>query len=268
MARKIFSILMVGLFFSVSGCKSSSNSFLESKKIDLTYPFSKETIFWPTEEGFVLETEFQGMTEKGYYYEANRFRSAEHGGTHMDAPIHFAKGKHTIAQIPLEQLMGNGVVIDVSQKTLQDPDEQITVEDLLAWEKSHGQIPPKSIVLLKTGYGRYWPDREKYLGTTERGQQAVAKLHFPGLHPGAARWLIQNRNIKMVGIDTASIDYGQSQDFPSHQILGEHQILILENVANLDQLPADGFTIIASPMKIESGSGAPTRVIAILGGKS
>lgn len=234
------------------------------KKVDLTYPFNEETIFWPTEEGFVLEHEFQGITEKGYYYEANRFRTAEHGGTHMDAPIHFAKGKHTIAQVPLNQLIGPGYLVDVTDKANKNPDAQITLEDLLEWEKTHGQIPQESIVLLRTGYGRFWPDRKKYLGTTERGKAAVAQLHFPGLHPAAARWLVENRHIKMVGIDTASIDYGQSKNFPSHQILGGHQIPILENVAHLDQLPTQGFTIIALPMKIEAGSGAPARVIALI----
>ncbi|MDX1386909.1 MAG: cyclase family protein, partial [bacterium] len=128
----------------------------------------------------------------------------------------------------------------------------------------HGQIPPGSIVLLKTGYGKYWPDREKYMGTSERGKEAVKKLHFPGLHPGAARWLVENRNIKAVGIDTSSIDFGQSQNFLTHQTLFKSNVPAMENVASLEALPQRDFFVFALPMKIGGGSGAPLRIIALI----
>ena len=102
------------------------------------------------------------------------------------------------------------------------------------------------------------------MGTDERGPAAVAKLHFPGLHPDAARWLVANRQINAIGLDTPSIDYGQSTLFESHRILFEKNIPAFENVANLDQLPVKGFTVIALPMKIKGGSGGPVRIIAML----
>jgi kynurenine formamidase len=171
--------------------------------VDLTHPFDADTIYWPTERGFELMRGEAGYTNRGYYYAANRFRAAEHGGTHLDAPIHFFEGRNTVDQIPLERLMGPGVVVDVSAKCTADADYQITVDDLRAWEAEHERELNDVIVLLRTGWSRHWPDRAKYLGTEDRGDEAVAKLHFPGLHPSAAGWLVERRSVKAVGIDTA-----------------------------------------------------------------
>jgi kynurenine formamidase len=176
--------------------------------------------------------------------------------------VHFAKGHNTVDQIPLEQLMGNGIVIDVSDKAAANRDYLVSVADFADWERRNGRIAPGTIVFLRTGFGKYYPDRKMYLGTDERGAAAVAKLHFPGLDPAAARWLTQNRSIKAIGLDTASIDYGQSTLFESHRILFEKNIPALENVANLDQLPVKGFSVIALPMKIKGGSGGPVRIVA------
>ena len=232
--------------------------------IDLTYSFDSESVYWPTAETFKLETDFEGTTENGYYYSAYRYSAAEHGGTHLDAPVHFAKGRNSSDQIPLEQLTGSGLLIDVSAKCASNPDYLVSISDIQNWERRNGRIPAGSIVLLRTGFGRYYPDRKKYLGTDERGAAAVAKLHFPGLDPAAARWLTQNRSLKAIGLDTASIDRGQSTLFESHRILFEKNIPAFENVANLDQLPVKGFTIVALPMKIKGGSGGPLRIIAML----
>ena len=230
--------------------------------IDLSYAFDQNTVYWPTAESFKLDTDFEGVTDKGYFYSAYRYSAAEHGGTHLDAPVHFAKGHNTVDQIPLEQLMGNGIVIDVSDKAASNRDYLVSVADFQNWERRNGRIAPGTIVFLRTGFGKYYPDRKMYLGTDERGAQAVAKLHFPGLDPAAARWLTQNRSIKAIGLDTASIDYGQSTLFESHRILFEKNVPALENVANLDQLPAKGFSVIALPMKIKGGSGGPLRIVA------
>ncbi|HSE24204.1 MAG TPA: cyclase family protein [Pyrinomonadaceae bacterium] len=230
--------------------------------VDLTYPFDANTVYWPTAETFKLETDFEGVTDKGYFYSAYRYSAAEHGGTHLDAPVHFAKGKNSIDQIPLEQLMGPALVIDITRQCAGNADYLVTVGDIENWEKENGKIGAGSIVLLKTGYGKLYPDRKKYLGTDERGADAVAKLHFPGLDPVAAKWLAQNRSIKAVGLDTASIDRGQSTLFESHRTLFENNIPAFENVANLDQLPVKGFTVIALPMKIKGGSGGPLRIVA------
>jgi len=232
--------------------------------VDLTHPFDATTIYWPTEEGFVHERGFAGRTEQGYWYEAHRFRAAEHGGTHVDAPIHFGEGRRTVDAIPLDRLLGPAVVVDASAACARDRDHRIGVEELAAFEAEHGPIPEGAIVLLRTGFARFWPDRAAYLGTDERGAGAVAKLHFPGLHPDAARWLADERRIAAVGIDTASIDFGASRSFDAHQALARSDVPAFENVAQLDALPATGAFAVALPMKIRGGSGAPLRVVAIV----
>ena len=212
----------------------------------------------------VSKRDFAGTTEEGFYYSANKYSAAEHGGTHIDAPVHFAEGHQSVDQIPLDQLIGPGIVIDASKQSTRNPDYLISTEDLLAWERSNGRIVAGTILLLRTGFGKYYPDRAKYMGTNERGEAAVAKLHFPGLHPDAARWLVENRSIKAIGLDTPSIDYGQSTLFESHRILFDKNIPAFENVANLEKLPTKGFWVIALPMKIKGGSGGPLRIVAIL----
>jgi kynurenine formamidase len=232
--------------------------------VDLSYPFDSSTVYWPTAETFQLEKDFEGTTEQGYYYSAYRYSAAEHGGTHIDAPAHFAKGRNTVDEIPLEQLMGPGVIVDVTRSCDKNPDYLITERDFKNWEQANGKIAAGTIVLLRTGFGKFYPDRKRYLGTDQRGAAAVANLHFPGLHPDAARWLTQNRKVKAIGLDTASIDYGQSKLFESHRTLFAKDIPAFENVANLDKLPARGFWVIALPMKIKGGSGGPLRIIAVI----
>ena len=261
-----FSSLLFLLCF-VARLRAADAPFTGGRWIDLTHEFSSETLYWPTAEGFTLETEFHGQTPKGYFYAANRYRASEHGGTHIDAPIHFAEGRKTLDQLSLDQLTGAALVVDVSARALKDPDYQITVADLKAWEERHLQIPDGAMVLFHTGFSRHWPSAKKYLGTDEKGPGAVAKLHFPGLHPDAARWLVSERTIKAVGLDTASIDYGQSTLFESHRILFEKNVPAYENVAGLDQLPATGAYVIALPMKIKAGSGGPLRIVAWIAGK-
>ncbi len=232
--------------------------------VDLSYPFDSQSVYWPTAGAFHLEKDFEGTTEQGYYYSAYKYSAAEHGGTHIDAPVHFARGRYSVDQIPLEQLMGPAVLIDVTRQAAKSRDYQATAADFQNWERQNGRLPAGAILLLRTGFGKYYPDRKKYMGTDERGAAAVAKLHFPGLHPDAARWLVRNRQIKAIGLDTPSIDYGQSTLFESHRILFEKNIPALENVANLEKLPVKGFTVIALPMKIKGGSGGPVRIIALL----
>jgi kynurenine formamidase len=239
--------------------------FPEGKWIDLTYAFDEQTVYWPTATGFSLDTVFFGPTDKGYFYSAFQYCAAEHGGTHLDAPIHFADGAQAADEIPLDRLIGPAAVVDVSERALADSDYLISVDDVEQWEATHGTLPDDIILLFHTGYGRYWPDRVKYMGTDEVGAGAVAKLHFPGIDPGLARWLVQNRRIKAVGLDTPSIDYGQSTLFESHRILYEQNIPGFENIANLEQLPAKGSTIVALPMKIRGGSGGPLRIVGFVG---
>lgn len=234
----------------------------ESKLVDLTYTFDESTVYWPTEDGFHLEQGPHGLTPQGYFYAANRFSTAEHGGTHMDAPIHFAEGKLTADQVPLSALIGPAVVVDVSAAAAEDRDYRLRVEDLERWEAKYGRIPDGAIVLLRSGWGRFWPDKLKYIGTDQRGD--VANLHFPGFSKEAAEWLITQRRIDAIGVDTPSIDHGPSKDFIVHQVVNGANKPAFENVANLDRLPEHGATFIALPMKIGGGSGAPARIVAVL----
>ena len=262
MRRRILTTIFLG-GLAFTGC-APKMELSSGKFVDLTHSFDEQTIYWPTEKGFELERGPAGVTEKGYYYTANRFCSAEHGGTHIDAPIHFFQGHNTLDTIPLRQLIGRAVLIDVRMKCAENPNYQIVVDDLVQWESRHNERLDEAILLLRTGFAAFWPSPAKYLGTEARGPEAVAKLHFPGLHPDAAKWLAQNRSVRAVGIDTASIDFGQSTHFQSHVSLFEKNIPALENVANLDQLPETGFVVLALPMKIRGGSGGPVRIVAVL----
>ncbi len=257
------SLLCFLVAFTVLSCAPHPAPF-SGTIIDLSHPYDSTTIYWPTEMGFEFQKGFEGVTPGGFFYAANSFCSPEHGGTHIDAPIHFYQGRHTVDAIPLDQLIGRGIVVDVSAQCTENRDYRVSVEDFTEWERRHGKIPEGAIVLLRTGFGRYWPDRVPYMGTNERGPDAVAKLRFPGLHPDAAKWIAENRSIKAIGLDTPSIDYGQSTLFESHVILFEKNIPAFENVANLDILPENGFTVIALPMKIKGGSGGPLRIVAVV----
>lgn len=230
--------------------------------IDLTHPFDHSAVYWPTAEPFRLDTVAADSTDAGYWYAANAFSAAEHGGTHLDAPYHFARRGATVEEIPLGRLIGPAAVVDVSEAAAEDPDYRVRVDDLTAWEEEHGRLPDGAIVLLNTGWHERWPDREAYLGTSRTGEEAVPELSFPGLHPDAARWLVEEREPAAVGLDTPSIDHGPSSDFLSHRILYEADIPGIENVARLDRLPAEGAWVVALPMKISGGTGAPLRIAA------
>jgi kynurenine formamidase len=232
-----------------------------SKVVDLSYTYDAQTIYWPNAEGFRHRKDQWAVNASGFWYAAGDFGSAEHGGTHLDSPIHFAEGKQTVDQLPLSDLIGPAAVIDVSAKAAQERDYRVTVQDITDWEAAYGELTADMIVVFRTGWGKNWPDRRAYLGSDTPGD--TANLHFPGLSREAAELLVM-RNVKGVGIDTASIDYGPSTDFMVHRVLNGAGIYGLENVANADALPATGATLVALPMKIGEGTGAPTRVIAIL----
>ncbi len=235
-------------------------AWAEKRFIDLTHPFDQSTIYWPTSRPFQLEELHKGETKKGYWYEANNFSGAEHGGTHIDAPSHFAKGKWRVDEIPLHRLIATGIMLDVSSKAKGNPDYLISEKDFLEWEKTNGTIPEGVIVLVRTGWENFWPNKKKYLGSDKPGD--TAHLHFPGFGADAARFLSQQRKVAAVGLDTASLDYGQSKTFESHQVFGEANISGFENLHRLINLPPKGFRVIALPMNIGGGSGAPLRIVA------
>jgi kynurenine formamidase len=235
----------------------------EERIVDLTHAFGADTIYWPTDtRGFQLEQLASGRTEGGWFYSANAFCTAEHGGTHIDAPVHFSEDGVPVDEVPLSDLIGPGRVIDVSAEAEDDPDYRLTREAVEAHESRHGRIPDGAIVLLRTGWSKRWPDVRAYLGDDTPGD--ASKLSFPSFGEDAARFLVEERGVKALGVDTASIDYGRSTDFEVHRVAAARQVSGLENLTNLQDLPATGFTVIALPMKIAGGSGGPVRVIAML----
>lgn len=230
--------------------------------IDLTWSFDENTVYWPTNVKFSHDTVFYGINDKGYFYSSFKYSAEEHGGTHFDAPIHFAQGGRTIEQITVQELTGPAIVVDVSEQAALNRDYLISTHDFVNWEKKYGRIPDQTIVLLNTGFGKFWNDHEKYTGTTKSGTVGVDELHFPGLDPEAAKWLVEERKINAVGLDTPSIDYGQSKDFQTHRFLCAHNVTAYENIANLGQVPPTGSYLVVAPMKIRGGSGSPLRLFA------
>ena len=233
------------------------------RMVDLTHAYGSRTVYWPTSPTkFSLERLAYGKTEGGYFYAANTLCTPEHGGTHLDAPLHFAEGNRSADQVPLEQLIAKAVVIDARPQAEKERDYRLTREDVLAFEKAHGRIAAGTIVLLRTGWSRHWPDAKAYLGDDTPGD--ASKLSFPSYGVDAARLLVEERRVAALGVDTASIDYGRSTDFQVHRVAAAQNVPGLENLTNLDQLPATGALVIALPMKIEGGSGGPLRAVALV----
>lgn len=248
--------------WALAAALCSAQTINPAKAVDLTYTFDERTIYWPTSPGFHWEKTQWGKSPGGYFYSSANYGANEHGGTHLDSPIHFSEGGASTDQIPVSKLIAPAIVVDISAPCARNADYRLTVVDLQAFEQKHGRIPNGSVLLVRTGWGRFWPDKKKYLGSDKQGD--VANLHFPGVSREAAEFLVKNRPLNGLGVDTASIDYGQSKDFIVHRVLYGAEWYGLENVANLDKLPAKGAMLIALPMKIKGGTGGPARIVAIL----
>jgi kynurenine formamidase len=229
----------------------------------MTYALDDAAIFWPTAKPFSLTQVAWGVSEGGWWYASNEFTASEHGGTHADAPIHFAAGGRTIDQIPLQEWIGTAVKVDVTAKCEKNRNYLLNSDDLRSWEKANGPIPESAWIIMYTGIGtRYYPDKKMVLGTEKTGQEAISELSFPGFSAESVEFLLKEKNIRGIAIDTPSIDRGKSADFKVHQILCGAGKLALENIANLDRLPAKGATLYVIPMLIREGTGAPARVFA------
>ncbi len=230
--------------------------------VDLSHEYGENTLYWPTSPtDFEKETLAYG-SETGYFYSAYSVCTPEHGGTHLDAPIHFAEQGLTTDELPLSNLIAPAFVIDVTEQAAADRDYRLSATDIATFETANGPIPEGSIVLARTGWDRFWPDAKTYLGDDTPGD--ASKLSFPGFGADAVRLLAEERGAAMIGIDTASIDYGKSQDFMAHRVGAAQNVANLENLTNLQDLPPTGAFVMALPMKIEGGSGGPVRVVALV----
>jgi kynurenine formamidase len=230
-----------------------------ARLVDLTHPFDRDTIYWPTAKPFRLEPVASGVGPGGYWYAANDFCAAEHGGTHLDAPIHFGEGRWTADEVPLDRLVGPAVVIDLTAAAARDRDVLLERAHVEAFETKHGRLPEGAVVLVHTGWDSFWTDRARYLGGAD-----VSSLHFPGVGAEVAAWLTTARRIRSIGIDTASIDRGTSTDFRAHRAFANANVPIFENLTGLSALPPRGATFVGLPMKIRDGSGGPLRAVAFV----
>lgn len=231
--------------------------------IDLSHTYDSEALYWPTSPtAFEKEELSAGVTDGGWYYSAYSVCTPEHGGTHLDAPVHFAEGGVSTEQIALERLIAPAVVIDVTAQASRNQNYRLVPEDVLRFEEDHGRIQPGTIVLVRTDWSKRWPDAMAYLGDDTPGD--ASNLKFPGYGAEAVKLLVESRGVMVLGIDSASIDYGPSQDFIAHRIGAAQGASNLENLTNLDQLPATGTLVMALPMKVGGGSGGPARVVALI----
>ena len=255
--------MVLAVLVSIWPASSMALEFSDYRLVDLSHSYSEDTVYWPTSPTTFDKVELaNGKADGGWFYSSYSVCTPEHGGTHIDAPVHFAEGGVSTEKIPLKDLLAPAVVIDVSDKAAADRNYRLTAEDILTFESAQGIIEPGTIVLLRTDWSRYWPDTLAYLGDDTPGD--AARLRFPGYGEAATRLLAEERGVAMLGIDSASVDYGQSHDFIAHRIGAARGVPNLENLTNLDQLPATGTIVLALPMKIEGGSGGPVRVVALV----
>lgn len=232
------------------------------KILDLTWPYSNNSLSWPGSQPF----KFIKMTDnsdgkKPYWYAANDFETGEHSGTHFDAPYHFFKKGWKVGDIPIERLFTNGVLCDMTNKIKAEGSNFLLNGTHLDQWKNDNKIEfsKNTVVLIKFGWSQFWPNRAKYYGIDSNGT-----FHFPGVSESAAHWFANTKNIVGVGVDTASVDPGTSTDFKTHQVHAEASMYNLENVKITEDLPTTGFKLIVAPMKIQDGTGAPARIFAVL----
>lgn len=226
--------------------------------VDLTHSISDKDLNWEgTAESPFKATQLHSFEKDGYFSRA--ISLPEHFATHIDAPAHFAPGVWTVDQIPAQRLIGPLVVIDVRGKVAGHPDYEVSLDDVALWEHDNGHIPPGAVVMARTGWDSRWNSMKDY-----RNPDAKGVLHFPGFALDTIKFLVQARQIAGLGIDTLSVDYGPSKDFPVHHFTAKHDVYHLENVANLAQAPDAGAIVVVAPAKLEGGSGGPVRIFALL----
>lgn len=192
----------------------------------------------------------------GFY--SQRWTFGEHSGTHMDAPGHFVPGARRTPDIRPRELMIPLAVVDISEKAARDPNATVTIEDVRRFERRHGRIKRRSLVAMSSGWDAKIGDEAAY-----KGGDAFPNYNFPGWSEAAVRWLLEERDIRSIGVDTMSLDPGNSTTFPVHLLLLGADRYGLENLANLGKVRPRGMTAIVGVVPWEEGSGGPARVMAV-----
>lgn len=251
-------VLALALFLFAQHHPEAAQPVVFHDVVDLTHTINEKVPTFEPAEKSPYHAKTVATIEKDKYF-ARDIALPEHFGTHIDAPAHFAWGTWTVDQIPPERLLAPLVVLDVSSNVQNNPDYQVSIEDIARWERTNGQIPLGSVVMARTGWESRWDSAKDY-----RNADAKGVLHFPGYSQDAAKFLVEGRKVVGLGIDTLSIDYGPSKDFSVHQYTLAHSLYHLENVANLDRVPVAGAIALVAPMKLEGGSGGPVRILALL----
>jgi len=227
-----------------------------TRVIDLTHTLSPAFPTFFGVPGIEIERRY---TLKKDGANVNWWRVLEHAGTHIDAPIHYAENGAAIEAIAAEQLVVPLAVVDVSPKSARNADYALNREDLAVWEDRHGRLPDGCCVAMHSGWARHAGDALKYTG-----KDAAGVFHFPGIHPQAAAWLLRERRVVGLAVDTLSLDPGPSKDFKTHAIWLPAGRWGIENIANLEQVPPAGATLVAGAPKVQGATGAPARILALI----
>jgi kynurenine formamidase len=224
--------------------------------IDLTHAIHPQIPIWPGDPA--PEFEIVSDTDKNGYF-LRKFSMGEHSGTHINAPNSFDPEGAGVDSYAPQSLVLSGIAIDLREQCLANPDYTLTIDDILNWERQHKFIEPENLVLLYTGWQAKWNDERAFLNPDQGGV-----CHFPGFGQAAAQFLLEERSIAGIGIDTHGVDPGQDESFAVNKMVLQQQLIVLENLANLHLLPAADFTLAIGILRLLGGSGSPVSVLAFV----
>jgi kynurenine formamidase len=225
--------------------------------VDLTHTMSPDFPTFNGKPGIEMQREF-ALKKDGYnlYW----WRVSEHAGTHMDAPIHFSEHGATADKLAIDQLVVPLAVVDIAYKAEQEADYLLSPDDLALWESKNGRLPDGCCVALYSGWGELLTTDEARFS----GRDINGTFHFPGFAPEAAQWMMRERKVAGIAVDTLSLDNGPSRDFKTHKLWLPSGRWGLENVANLGKVPASGATLVVGAPKVKDATGGLTRVLALV----
>jgi kynurenine formamidase len=223
--------------------------------VDLTHTMSPDFPTFFGVPGIELQKQFDFKKDG---FNLNWWRIIEHAGTHIDAPIHFSESGDTVEKLAVETLVAPLAVVDVRPHAAKNPDYLVSRQDLADWEKKYRKLPERCCVAMLSGWAQHVGDGAKYTGTVD------GTFHFPGFSAAAAEWLMKDRSVVGLASDTLSLDHGPSKDFKVHRLWLPSGRWGLENVANLDKVPAAGATLVVGAAKVRNATGGPARLIALV----